>query len=205
MLRTLSPGDGISVALRKLLQGGRAGESAYIQVCSKGSRQSEHQRSGVKLRNVVFYVWEDASLWTHWIQSFHTQLSYLGQPCFPVHLKQQQTAASCFPPALQPYHGGWQHPQDQRFGSPHSHLEARNHWWLWHFLFIEVAGDIFISQTHGKTPILNIPVCSPWDVTSPVLTCSWSLDLDVSFKVGVCCWEKRDAVFLILPKCSQAN
>ena len=119
MLRTLSPGDGISVALRKLLQGGRAGESAYIQVCSKGSRQSEHQRSGVKLRNVAFYVWEDASLWTHWIQSFHTQLSCLGQPCFPVHLKELQTAASCFPPALQPYHGGWQHPQDQRFGSPH--------------------------------------------------------------------------------------
>ena len=46
------------------------------------------------------------------------------------------------------------------FGSPHSQLETRNHWWLWHFLFIDVAGDIFISQTRGKNPILNIPVCS---------------------------------------------
>ena len=28
----------------------------------------------------------------------------------------------------------------------HSHLVARNHWWLWHFLFIDMARDIFISQ-----------------------------------------------------------
>ena len=91
------------------------------------------------------------------------------------------------------------------FGSPHSQLETRNHWWLWHFLFIDVAGDIFISQTRGKNPVLSIPVCSPWEVTSPVLTCSWAPDLDVSFKVGVCYWEKRDTVFLILPEGSQAN
>ena len=91
------------------------------------------------------------------------------------------------------------------FGSPPSQLETRNHWWLWHFLFIDMAGDIFISQTQGKNPILNIPVCSPWDVTSPVLTCSWSPDLDVSFKVGVCSSEKRDTVFLNLPKCSRAS
>ena len=26
-----------------------------------------------------------------------------------------------------------------------SHLEARNHWCLWHFFFIKMAGDIFIS------------------------------------------------------------
>ena len=28
------------------------------------------------------------------------------------------------------------------FGSPHSHLEARNSWWLGHFLFIDMVGDI---------------------------------------------------------------
>ena len=31
------------------------------------------------------------------------------------------------------------------FGSPHSYLEARNCWWLWHFLFT-MTGDIFISH-----------------------------------------------------------
>ena len=30
------------------------------------------------------------------------------------------------------------------FGSPHSHLEARNRWWLWHFLFIDLAVQLFI-------------------------------------------------------------
>ena len=64
MFRTPGPGEGISVALRKLLQGGR-GKSGYVQVCNKGSRQSEHERSGVKLRNLTFSVWEDASLWAH--------------------------------------------------------------------------------------------------------------------------------------------
>ena len=65
MFRTQSPGDNISVALRKLLQGGRRGKLGYIQVCNKGSRQAEHQRSDIRLRSLAFYVWEDASLWTH--------------------------------------------------------------------------------------------------------------------------------------------
>ena len=32
-------------------------ESDYIQVCNKGSRQSEHQGSDIKLRNFTFCVW----------------------------------------------------------------------------------------------------------------------------------------------------
>ena len=32
------------------------------------------------------------------------------------------------------------------FGSPHSHLEAPNHWWLWHFLLVDMAAGIFISH-----------------------------------------------------------
>ena len=43
----------------------KEGKSGYRQVCNKGSRQSEHQRSGVKLRNLTFCVWGDASLWAH--------------------------------------------------------------------------------------------------------------------------------------------
>ena len=64
MLRTLSPGDSISVALRKLLLGGRRGSQVIYKFVT-GSSQSEHKRSDIKLRNLVFYVWEDARLWTH--------------------------------------------------------------------------------------------------------------------------------------------
>jgi len=72
------------------------GKSGYIQVCHKESRQSEHQRSAIKLRNLAFYVWEDASLWAHLIHSFHMYLSYLGSilfPCFPCFLLSPRSSA----------------------------------------------------------------------------------------------------------------
>ena len=53
MLTTPSLGDSISVALRKLLQGGRRGSQA-IQVYTKGSRRSVKQRSDMQLRNSAF-------------------------------------------------------------------------------------------------------------------------------------------------------
>ena len=56
--------------------------SGYTQVCHKGSRQSEHQRSGIKLRNSAFCVWLDASLWAYQIHSFHMHLSHLGPVWF---------------------------------------------------------------------------------------------------------------------------
>ena len=62
------------------------GKSGCIQVCNKGSRQSEHQRSGIKLRNSAFSVWEDASLWAHQVHSFHMLLSSLGLILFPCSL-----------------------------------------------------------------------------------------------------------------------
>ena len=37
MLRTLSPGDGISVALRKLLQGGRRGSQPIYKSATKAA------------------------------------------------------------------------------------------------------------------------------------------------------------------------
>ena len=61
--RTPSPGDSISVALRKVWEW--EWESGCIQIYSKGSRQSEHQRSDIKLRNLALDVWEDSSLWDH--------------------------------------------------------------------------------------------------------------------------------------------
>ena len=43
----------------------QAGKSSYLQVCNKGSRWSEQQSSYIKLKNLAFYIWEDASLWAH--------------------------------------------------------------------------------------------------------------------------------------------
>ena len=122
------------------------GESGCMQ-CNKGRRQCEHQRSGIKLRNLAFYVWEDASLWAHWIHSFYMHLSYLGSnPVSLLTLRGGRWLLLAFPQLLSDHHGRWQHLLDHSFGSPHSHLEARNWWWLWHFLFIDMAGDSFFLQ-----------------------------------------------------------
>ena len=156
----------------------------------------------------MFYVQEDASLWAHWIHSFHMHLTYLGPvlfPCSPCFLHSPSSSAITvgvaasaeshlgFPggsggrestcnagylgsvPGLGRSPGGghgsplrflaWRIPWtedpggrqsmgSQRVGhnwvtkhrTVHSHLEARNPWWLWQFLFINMAGDIFISQ-----------------------------------------------------------
>ena len=88
MFTTPSLGDSISITLRKLLQGGKRGESGCTQICNKGSRQSEQQRSDTHLRNLAFYAWEDANLWARCIHSFLVPLSCLGpilflsSPCF---------------------------------------------------------------------------------------------------------------------------
>ena len=124
MFRTPSLGNSTSVALRKLLQGGR---SHCIQVCNKGNRQSERQILGFKLRNSAFFVWEHASLWVHWIQSFICTSAIWGQSCSPSLHSPSSPATTVVE---------WQHLLDHSFGSSHSHLEARNRWWLWHFLLI---------------------------------------------------------------------
>ena len=71
------------------------GELGY-KFAPKGGRHSEHQRSGIKLRNLAFYAWGDASLWAHWIHSFHMHLSYLGPimfSCWPCFLHSPSSSA----------------------------------------------------------------------------------------------------------------
>ena len=59
MFRTRSPEDSIPAALRKLLQGDWSGGSqATYKFETKGVGSLN-----IKLRNLVFFVWEDASLW----------------------------------------------------------------------------------------------------------------------------------------------
>ena len=80
MFRTLSPGDGISVALRKLLQGGRRGSQVIYKFATKGAG-SLNFKDQVS-RNLAFSFLEDASLWAHWIHSFHLHHLFPCSPCF---------------------------------------------------------------------------------------------------------------------------
>ena len=65
-----------------------------------------------------------------------------GQPCFLAHLKEWEIALLASPQLLSYHCGEWWHLLDLSFGNPYSHLEARNCWWLWHFLLIDMAGAI---------------------------------------------------------------
>ena len=83
-----------------------------------------------------------SGLWALWIPFFHMHRSW-GQSCFLVY------PISCSPPAPLQLPWGLAASAGSQFGEPtftHSHLEARHRWWLSHFLFINMAGDIFISQ-----------------------------------------------------------
>ena len=132
MFRTPSPGDSISVALRKLLQG----DGGEVRLCrSLQQREQEVWTSKIKyLKNLAFCVWED--------YSFHMQLSYHGRPVSFF------TLVLAFPQLLSNLCGRWWQLLDCSFESPHSHLEARNRWGLCHFLFVDMAGDGFFSHSN---------------------------------------------------------
>ena len=125
-----------------------------------------------------------------------------GQSCSLVHLKEWQMAASCILPAPQQSPWGVAASRYHSFGSLHLHLETRNHWWLWHFLFIDMAANIFISQTSGKKLILCV---ISWDVTSPVFNLFLGTRVGVVSKREVGWWERIDTAFLILTKFSQVS
>ena len=88
------------------------------------------EKSAIKLKNLAFYIWEDASLWAHWIHFFHMHLSYLGQILFLVHLGRWLLLVS--PQLLSSHLAGLVASAGSRalcsiLGSPHSPLDARNH------------------------------------------------------------------------------
>ena len=59
MLRYLSLGDRISVALRKLFQGGGRGSQAIYNFATK-------RTGNLNIKNLVFFcVWEDAGIWDY--------------------------------------------------------------------------------------------------------------------------------------------
>ena len=55
----------------------KEGESDYTPLQQR-EQAGWTSKSDIKLRSLAFSVWEDASLWTHWIHSFHMHLGYLG-------------------------------------------------------------------------------------------------------------------------------
>ena len=139
----------ISIALKKTAPRMQEGKSGCIQDCNKGSRQSEHQGSDTELRNLAFSVWEDASLWAHWIHPFNMHFIYLWRilflcsPCF-LH----SPSSSCFlhSSSSSAISVGWGSIPWMKFWEASFTLEARSCWWQWHFLFIDKAGDIFVAQ-----------------------------------------------------------
>ena len=135
----------------------------YIQVCNRRSRQSEHQRSGIKLRKFCILCMGRCKL----LGSLNSSLSCAPQlsGANPVSLFALLLA---FPQLLSRHRGGWQHLLDRSFGSPHSHLEPRNCWWLWHFLFINMAGDIFIPQSGRQR--FEFQLCPLWALCLGVIT-----------------------------------
>ena len=89
-----------------------------------------------------------------WLHSFRVHLSYLGPIRFPCsHLSLHSPSSLAFTVEGDSLH--WIP------GEPSSHLEARNHRWWWHFLFIDTAGDPCISQ---HQPVLKPFLLPSWCV-----------------------------------------
>ena len=163
MFRTPSLRDSISVALRKLLQGGR-----------RGSQDSLQQREKTVWSSKIRYQVKELSMLCMGrckpLGSLNSFLSYAPQlsglilfPCSPCFLLSPSSSAITVE--------GWQHLLDHSFGSPHSLLEAREHWWLWHWLInmlINMAGDISISQLQ----LLSLRALSPCDTTRKSVRCN---------------------------------
>ena len=147
MFRTLSPGDSISVFLRKLLQRGRRGSQAIYKFATKGAGSLNIWTSEIRYQVKKFSILYMGRCKP--LGSLNSFLSYASQPS-GASLVFLFTLLLVFPQLLSSHCKGWQHLLDHNFGSPHSYIEARNCWWLCHFLLINMSGNIFIShQVHG--------------------------------------------------------
>ena len=154
MFRTQSPGDNISVALRKLLQGGR--REVRLYTCLQQREQT------VWKANIRYQVKEFSILCMGRCKplgSLNSSLLYAPQLSLanPVSLFTLRSGDGYFlhspsSSAITMEGRGQQYPLCNSFGSHHSYLEARNCWWLWHFLLINMAGEICILHTHTQTP-----------------------------------------------------
>ena len=120
MFNTLSPGDRFPVALKKN--------------CAK--------EAGGKVRLYTSLQQREQSVWISKIRYQVKEFSILSMGrCKPLGLLKSFLS---YVPQLSEANTVSLDPLNHSFRSSHS-LKARNCWWLWHFLFIDMAGDIFIS------------------------------------------------------------
>ena len=119
MYKTPSLGDSITVALRKLLQGGRRGCQAIYKFAAKGA-------DSLNIKD-QYQVKEFSILCMGRCKSLESLISFLSYApqlpgANPVSLFILLLA---FPQLLSNHHREWQHPLDPSFGSLHLHLEVR--------------------------------------------------------------------------------
>ena len=140
MFRPLSPGASISVALRKLLQGGRGEVRLYTTL--------QQRKQAVWTSKVRYQVKEFSilcagrckplgslnSLPSHTPQLSGTNLLPFS-PCF---LHPSSSLAMTLGVEACTTGSVW---------GPSFTLEARNRWWLRHFSFTAMAGDVFVSHS----------------------------------------------------------
>lgn len=110
------------------------------------SRQSEYQRSYIKLRNLVFQVGEDASLWAHW-NSFLSSVPQRSE-ANPV---SWLTLLLALPQLHSSPHGRCHHPLDST-REPSFTFGDQKLLMIRSFLFINTAGDIFSSHFSPSFP-----------------------------------------------------
>ena len=164
MFRTLSPGDSVLVALRKVIQGTRKGVRIYTSL-----QRSEQAVWTSKMR----YQIKEVSILCmgRWkpLGSMNSFLAHAPQlsganPVFLAHLKEWEIALLASPQLLSYHCGEWWHLLDLSFGNPYSHLEARNCWWLWHFLLIDMAGAISTLHWHLTVMLLMFQQNRPFSM-----------------------------------------
>ena len=142
MFRTLSPGDSISVAQRKLLQRGtRECQAIYKFATRKQVVWTSKIRCQVKVFSILCMGRCKSLASLNLFLSYASQLSepilFACSPCF-LHSPSSSAVTMGLTASIRSQF--W---------------EARNRWWLWHFLLIHMTGDIFISQYVNDKHIRN--------------------------------------------------
>ena len=152
MFRTLSPGDSMSKLWENCSKEAGPGVRLYSSLLQKGA-------GSIKLRNVAFYVLEEASLWSHRIHSFHVHLSYLGSilfPCSPCFLHSPSSSAITMGEGVSASTGS-------QFGEPSFTFGGQKSLMAVTFVVYWYSGDIFISLLkHLIKNILTIFVSQIW-------------------------------------------
>ena len=178
-----------------------------MQVCNKGSRQPEDQRSCTKLRNVAFYVCMGRCKPLVSLDSIFPYAAQLSgaNPVSRLTLRGGRWLLLAFPQLLSHHHGGWQHPLDQ-FWEPSFTFGDQKSLMAVTFLIYWYGRRYFHFTNSWKKPNPEHSCMFFPEMSHHLfLTCSWSPDFCVGFKVGICWWERMDTAFLILLKCSWVN